>query len=919
MSRVAGTSQSIIEPVLSHVQLCIFLSGSILYTIQSGNTAGRFAVDKTTGDITLVGELDYEITTTTPYVLILYAIDREATFRTGTATVSVTINDINDNEPTCTAFLYTGTVAEDASASTSVATVTCSDIDTVGSTLTYSILSNSPEFTIATATSGEITTASSLDYETATTHELTVQVRDGVFNVNVSVQITVANINDETPAFNPAGPYTVTIDENVSIGTTVYDVNATDNDATGTLFIFSITSGNENGKFTIGTSSGIIQVQQSIDRDDPLITSYTLGIEVSDQTGAGALTASTSFVIGITDINDNYPICDSAEYYVTLLEDTTVSNVITPNCTDLDVIASPNVLYTIIAGNTEGKFQIGTGTGVLSRIGALDYETTTSYTLTVTVDDQGTPPLITSISMTVYVDPKNEATPVFQGNPYDTDIDESVANGYIVLTVSATDSDTGSTHGMVRYSLTSGNSAGHFSLNPTTGILTVAANLDRETTPSYTLTVAAMDMIAGDTDAKTVTETFAITINDVNDNYPQIRPSSYTASLNEHVSGTLTTVLQITATDDDEGSAGTAGLTYSITAGNTLNVFQMNGNTLELNGNIDANTQSIYTLTIKVADQGTPVLSAFTSVIVQVVATNDHAPSFTTSGDTVTISESETVGNSIYQAAASDSDTGTFAVLRYYLRAGVTANSEEFTIDKFDGTVRVATQLDYDTVPTMYTLRIEVEDTENSEANTQTATTTLTVSLTDFNDETPTCTSNTFTGNIDENSAVGTSVLQVIATDSDSGINGQITYSIVGGSGSSSFGIDSTTGDVSTATAIDYETVTLFDLEIEVKDGGTPTLSSSCLVRITVIDLNDNTPELLSSSFAITVPENIAINTVIDTVQATDDDSAANNNNVINFSLSVASAFFSVGSSTGILTTTAVLDRETLSRLVLYI
>lgn len=868
-------------------------------------------MDKTTGELKLIASLNYE--STTVYSLVIYAIDKEATFRTGSTTVSITVNDINDNEPLCTAAIYTGSVSEDATTGTTVATVICSDGDsTVGNTLSYSVTSGHTEFAID-SNSGVVTTNAALDIETQASYDITVQVSDGTYNTDATVRVTITDINDNTPTFNPTGPYTVTINENIAIGSTIYDINATDADVSENSFIFSITAGNGDGKFRIGTSSGIIQTQANIDRDAPLTTSYSLTIEVADGT-SGALTSTTSIVVTISDENDNYPSCDAATFSVSFAEDTVSgTTLISPVCSDLDVVASPTLAYSITSGNSENKFQLNSGTGVLTLQNALDYETTTSYTLSVDVDDQGTSNLITSLTMIIYIEPVNENNPVFQSTPYDIAIDEDEISGYQIVRISATDSDTGSTHGDIRYGIKSGNSAGHFSVDPSTGWITVAGTLDRESTASYSLTVTASDMLSGDADERSAENTFIITINDVNDNYPEINPSSYAMTVNENAA-TGASLIQVSATDDDNATAGTAGLQYSITSGNTGNPFGIDLSTgwITLDGNIDASTQSMYILTVKVQDQGTPVLSAFTIVTIQVVAINEHAPTFSVSTDSVTLSESEPIGNSIYVAAASDADTGDFAVLRYYMISGNTNNA--FTVDLFDGTVRVANALDYETV-TQYTLVIEVQDTEiQSTADTQTATMTLTVDVTDSNDETPTFTSNTYSTDLDENVPTSTSVITVAATDADSGTNGALTYSIVSGTGSTVFAIDGTSGLIFTNADIDYETLTSYDLVVKAVDGGTTPLSTTCLVRITVIDLNDNTPNFEADDVAILVSESTAVGTTITTAVATDADSSANNNNVIVYTLSPTSSKFTIGGSSGAITVTNALDREDIDR-----
>lgn len=117
-----------------------------------------------------------------------------------------------------------------------------------------------------------------------------------------------------------------------------------------------------------------------------------------------------------------------------------------------------------------------------------------------------------------------------------------------------------------------------------------------------------------------------------------------------------------------------------------------------------------------------------------------------------------------------------------------------------------------------------------------------------------------------------------------------------GGNGQSYFAVDTSSGVITATGTIDYEAVPVMYLVVQAVDGGTPSLSSSALVRITVIDLNDNTPVPVPDNYAVTVLEDVAVGTTVATVAATDADSSASNNNVIVFSLT--SSDFQVSSIT---------------------
>ncbi|KAH3880448.1 hypothetical protein DPMN_004362 [Dreissena polymorpha] len=261
---------------------------------------------------------------------------------------------------------------------------------------------------------------------------------------------------------------------------------------------------------------------------------------------------------------------------------------------------------------------------------------------------------------------------------------------------------------------------------------------------------------------------------------------------------------------------------------------------------------------------------------------------------------------------ATDSDKGGHGDIRYYIRNGNTGVA--FSINPFTGNIYVANVLDFDVAPTSYTLRLEAEDTASTQTDTRTGTVTLIIVLTDSNDHTPLFTQDLYTTTLDENVANPTSVLTVLASDDDTGSNGAITYSVVGGTGSILFSVHATTGVISTQATIDYEANIEYDLIVKAVDGGTAPLSATCFVRIAINDLNDNSPKFPAAHITVEITESTPIGTSVVTAVATDVDSLTNNNNVVVYSINPSSSKFIVNPSTGVITTNDALDRESQAR-----
>lgn len=226
--------------------------------------------------------------------------------------------------------------------------------------------------------------------------------------------------------------------------------------------------------------------------------------------------------------------------------------------------------------------------------------------------------------------------------------------------------------------------------------------------------------------------------------------------------------------------------------------------------------------------------------------------------------------------------------------------------------MQIWASLDYDTAPQSYTLVILAQD-ESGNSSGLSSTMTFSVTLTDVNDETPTFTQNSYYFTLDENIAASSSIGVVLALDSDSGANGQIIYDAITGD-TSVFTVDNTTGEVRTdpASSIDYETKAYYSLVIRASDAGSPqSLSSQCIVYLTVTDLNDNKPVFQPATFTVSIYEDIALSVSVASVVATDIDSGSN----AAFTYSVSPAtHFNIHPTTGVITTSASFDRETTSK-----
>lgn len=265
--------------------------------------------------------------------------------------------------------------------------------------------------------------------------------------------------------------------EDVTIGTSVGTVSATDSD-TGDTLNYAITAGNGWGKFVINSSTGEITTTAALDYETA--SQYLLTVTVTDD-GIPSLTDTASVTIDVTDVNEA-PVANDTSG--SIAEDVGVgSAVLTVSFSDVD--AGDTLSFAITAGNTGGAFSINNN-GNITTASALDYETTTQYVLTVTVTDDGNPALDDTATVTVDVTNVNEA-PV--ASDTSGSVAEKAAAGAAVATVAASDVDAGDS---LSYAITAGNTGNAFAID-SSGNITTTTPLDYETLSIYTLTVTVTD------------------------------------------------------------------------------------------------------------------------------------------------------------------------------------------------------------------------------------------------------------------------------------------------------------------------------------------------------------------------------------------------------------------------------------------
>ena len=271
-------------------------------------------------------------------------------------------------------------------------------------------------------------------------------------------------------------------------------------------------------------------------------------------------------------------------------------------------------------------------------------------------------------------------------------------------------------------------------------------------------------------------------------------PNVYSFTVNEN-QATGVVIGQVTVSDADEGS--NADIVLDIISGDPNNAFRLDSNNVELNSALNAETQSQYILLIQAVDQGITSNRSSTATVVVDVTPNYAQPRFASTTPSVTITESISgstqLNTVIYDAQATMNGATEGADpngdLEYTILSG--NDDGKFSINTETGEVLVIVLLDRDTTAS-YTLTIQAVNRYSTALRDAL---TLTVTLSDLNDNAPAFSPTSYTFSIDEGVALNTPVGTLTATDTDDGANKVFAYAISSGEGLSDFAIDTSTGD----------------------------------------------------------------------------------------------------------------------------
>ena len=922
-------------------------NAEIKYGLTGDHRYTDFSVNTSTGEVHLSLSLDWE--RQNQYTLELHASDRGNPGNDETVSIFIAVQDLNDNDPIWERDLYSVIISEHVAVNTTIIEVQATDADQVATStssgrvvyenrnglITYSITAGDPfkQFSIHNVT-GAITIAKPLNREVNATYNLTLNATDGGGRyTNSYLYVQLIDENDNIPLFTEA-IYNVTVVENSKPGIIIASVKANDLDIGSNANItYTITSGNTDDTFRINVTTGDIFLMGNVDRE--YIEIYLLVVQVTDH-GLVRLNSTTVVNITITDVNEFPPVFTELQYASEIYENHSIGGlVLTVSTTDADSGLNSFIAYRIISGNELQHFQIDAYTGEIRVLHELDYEDITGYELEVFATDSGDiieARLNATVNVTIDILDVNDNTPEFMEPSYIADVFENATDGTEIIMLSTTDEDSG-VNKEVRYSLyfrlDDTESPNNFGIDPNNGtvyLLSTAA-LDRESFTMYKFIVVVAD---NGISPLVSNVTLRINVIDINDNAPVFQSSLFVGDIHENLA-VNTSVISVTAADIDEGQ--NSELMYflddvflltrncnnlcvqdicdDLLSGSNISLYSdISSFTIDdITGEIisseefDRENISDYLLLVVAEDQGIPPQYTYACVHVRILDQNDNAPFFAQSFYTAQVVENAN-HNIVTQLVANDIDIGNNAALAY----SISNPSNTFAIDPLNGTIITIRPLDRE-IQEVHNITIIVSDGGIHPLQNMTL---VSITVEDLNDNAPKFTEALYRIQVAENVIVSTLVGSVFATDDDIGVNSDVTYMLDPLSMNvHHFVINSTSGDVYTAEVLDYESIQRYNITVIATDTGGVPLSSTAILIIDVMDINDNFPVFNNLPYLASLDENLNESIVLVTIDAIDADSGSNAE--ISYSISTIhppTEAFSINAVSGNLLTVEAVDAE---------
>uniref|UniRef100_A0A2K6LC63 Protocadherin gamma subfamily A, 10 n=1 Tax=Rhinopithecus bieti TaxID=61621 RepID=A0A2K6LC63_RHIBE len=488
-----------------------------------------FSLDPRSGSLVTAGRIDREeLCAQSARCLVSFNILVEE--RVKLFGIEIEVTDINDNAPKFQAENLDVKINENVATGMRFPLPEAIDPDVGMNSLQSYQLSPNKHFSLRVQSRAngvkypELVLEHALDREEEAIHHLVLTASDGgdpLRSGTVLVSVTVFDTNDNAPVFT-LPEYRVSVPENLPVGTQLLTVTATDRDegANGEVtYSFRKLPDTQLLKFQLNKYTGEIKISENLDYEETGF--YEIEIQAED---GGAYLATAKVLITVEDVNDNSPEVAITSLFSPVTEDSPLGTVVALlNVHDLDSEQNGRVTCSILAylpfkleKSIDSYYRL-----VIHR--ALDREQVSSYNITVTATDGGSPPLSTETHFMLQVADINDNPPTFSHVSYFTCIPENNARGASIFSVTALDPDS-KENARIIYSLAEDTIQGaplssYISINSDTGVLYALRSFDYEQFHELQMQVTASD--SGDPPLSS-NVSLSLFVLDQNDNKPEI-------------------------------------------------------------------------------------------------------------------------------------------------------------------------------------------------------------------------------------------------------------------------------------------------------------------------------------------------------------------------------------------------------------
>ncbi|KAM8768037.1 protocadherin Fat 3a isoform 8-T8 [Acanthopagrus schlegelii] len=840
------------------------------------------------------------------YVLTVKAsVKGEALLETWTK-VSIQVLDMNDLRPLFSPTTYSVTIAESTPLRTSIAQVTATDADIGSNGEFYYFFKEKMELFAVHPTSGIVSLSGKLNVDEQNRYDLEILAVDRGMKLygNNGVSSTaklfvhVERMNEHAPIMN-----LVTYSPSLPVKNSLYvmvTVEDLDEGLNGEIDSVVIVGGDPSNNFFVErTEEGEFAIKASRSLNWEI---YPYGCNLSLQAKDKGTPQKFSAVKVVRIMAKEWQTAEAKferDFYDVCL------NEISPPGTIVEAVKIKpepyNAEYILKPSADSAFFKMNTLTGVIST--TRWFTQGNQHVFNLEVLEIGSE---LSVRVQITIQDANDNSPTFDQSYYEMLVNESVPVGSNILTVSAVDEDKGE-NGYITYSISSLHPV-PFKINQFSGIISTTKELDFESSSeSFMFVVRASDW--GSPYRRESEVNVTIHLENVNDNHPLFEKIACQGLISRDfpVDEVITTM---SAIDIDELEL----VKYKIILGNELGYFDLNPDSGVLSLRRSLATASpkngIFSLKITATDGENFSDPMFVNIsvvhgksppksfncketrvaqklaekllkkskannklkieegFIDLFSVNRQMPQFDKAFPTdIAVQEDLKIGSSVFKVNAYDGDTGFNGEILYSISDGNIDSC--FTIDMETGLISVFLPMDREKRD-RYLLNVTIYDLG---LPPKSAWRLLTVYIEDANDNAPQFLQDRgYVIVIPENTAIGTDVIQVDATDKDHGPNGEIVYSVL--SSTSQFGINSSNGIVYVAGQLDREFVSAFNLKIEARDKaekGSQRFSVTTL-KIILEDVNDCPPLFIPSVYKARALEDLPVGTVVAWLETQDPD-----------------------------------------------